>query len=45
MSEKGIWANNIIDAKFKIKKFLSDYFPNVTYMEKDLIIEEDIQNA
>lgn len=45
VSEKGIWADNIIDAKFKIKKFLKDYFPNVTYMEKDLIIEEDAPNA
>ena len=44
ISEKGIWANNITDAKFKIKKFLKDYFPNVTYMEKDLVIEEDLNN-
>lgn len=45
VSENGVWADDIIDAKFRIKQFLKDKFPNVTYMEKDIIIEGDTQNA
>lgn len=44
VSENGVWADDITDAKFRIRKFLEEKFSNVTYMEKDLIIEEDFSN-
>ena len=44
VSENGVWADDITDAKHRIKRFLEEKFSNVTYMEKDLVIEEDFSN-
>lgn len=39
-ANNGVKARNEIDAKIRFKAFLQDKFPNITYKEADIIIEE-----